>query len=252
MNEIVIILLFLLVFLVVYSALYTTTMLPETKIEKVNYTAKKETKKEFHPITTEGTAIDVPAIDKEGNGVMAKLIVETKPGIGRTLVDINQILLWVDTQDSIRIAKAMAENITGLDLSNYDIIYSVQANASAIEGPSAGAALCIATIIELENRTFNDKVTITGTLNEEGRIGRVSGITAKAKAAKEAGMELFLVPKGQKVSTSYSEEKKCERYLFTEICKTEIKQVQVNVENDVGIRVEEVENVQEALKYFLK
>lgn len=225
-------------------------MFPKTEVENITTTTESQVKKEFYPTHAEATTIDVPAIDKEGKGVMAKLSVETKPGIGRTLVDIDQILLWVDTQDSIRIAKAMAENITGIDLSDHDIIYSVQANASVIEGPSAGSALCIATILELKNRTPNNKVTITGTLNEEGRIGRVSGIIAKAKAAKEAGMEVFLVPKGQKTYTSYTKEKKCEKYLFTEICRTETKPEQVDVEKYVGIKVEEVDNVQEALKYF--
>lgn len=251
MNEIVVILICLLVFLIVYSALYTSTMFPKTEVEKTTTTMENQPKKEFYSTHTEATVLEVPAVDKDGRGVMARLSVEAKPGIGRTLVDINQILLWVDTQDSIRIAKTMAENITGINLSNQDIIYSVQANASAIEGPSAGAALCIATILELENRMTNNKVTITGTLDEEGEIGRISGVLAKAKAAKEAGMDLILVPMGQKTYTSYSEEKKCEKYLFTEICRTETKPEKVDVEKDSGIKVEEVGSIQEALKYFL-
>jgi len=251
MNEIVVILICLLVFLIAYSALFTSTMFPETEVEKTTTTTENEPKKEFNPTYTEATTIEVPAIDKDGGGVMARLSVEAKPGIGRTLVDINQILLWVDTQDSIRIAKDTAENITEIDLSHQDIIYSVQANASAIEGPSAGAALCIATILELENKTPNNKVTITGTLNEDGEIGRISGVLAKAKAAKEAGMDLILVPKGQKTYTNYTEEKKCEKYLFTEICRTGTKPEIVDIEKDSGIKIEEVGSIEEALKYFI-
>jgi hypothetical protein len=56
---------------------------------------------------------------------------------------------------------------------------------------------------------------------------------------------------GQKTYTIYSEEKKCEKYVFTEICRTETKPEQVDVEKDSGIKVEEVSNIQEALKYFL-
>jgi predicted S18 family serine protease len=226
-------------------------MFPKIEVEKTTTTIENQPKRESYSTLGEETVIEVPAVDKDGRGVMARLSVEAKPGVGRTLVDINQILLWVDTQDSIRIAKTMAENITGINLSNQDIIYSVQANASAIEGPSAGAALCIATILELENRTPNNKVTITGTLDEKGEIGRISGVLAKAKAAKEAGMDLVLVPKGQKTYTSYSEEKKCEKYVFTEICRTETKPKQVDVEKDSGIKVEEVSSIQEALKYFI-
>ncbi len=251
MNVLVIVLLCLAVFLFAYSFFYNTNIIPQTKIEKTNYSNIFQTTQEFYSSNDYATTIDVPAVDKEGKGVMAKLSVETKPGIGRTLVDINQIFLWVDTQDSIRTAKAVAKNLTGVDLSDYDIIYSVQANASVIEGPSAGAALGIVTILELENRTINKKVTITGTLSDDGKIGKVSGIVGKAEAAKNFGMDILLVPVGEKNYTTYTEEKKCENYLITEICRTETIEEKVDVEKEVGIRIEEVGSIQEALKYFL-
>lgn len=226
-------------------------MLSETKIEKKTYTEEFQYIELPNINETDATIIKVPAVDKDGNGVMALLSVEAKAGIGRTLVDINQIFFWVDTQGSIRTAKAVAANVTGLDLSKYDILYSIQADASVIEGPSAGAALSIATIAELENKTLDKRVTITGTLNEDGIIGQVSGITQKAQAAKNNGMDLMLVPKGQKIYTTYSEEKKCEQYVFTTICRTEVKPIKVNVEEEVDIGIEEINNVKEALKYFL-
>jgi predicted S18 family serine protease len=235
MNEFVIILLFFAVFLFAYSFLYNTNILPENKTE-INYSKELQPTQEFYYNYSYVTTIDAPAVDKEGSGTIVILSVEAKPGIGRTLIDINQIFLWVDTQDSIRTAKAVAKNVTGIDLSDYDIIYSVQANASAVEGPSAGAALGIATILELENMTVNKKVTITGTLSEDGKIGKVSGIVAKAEAAKDVGMEILLVPVGEKNYTSYIEEKKCENYLITEICRTETKAEEVNIEKKVGMR----------------
>ena len=251
MKEIFVIILILLVFLTVYTLLYNITMLSETKIEKKSYTEEFQFVEQPYLNETSATIIKVPAVDREGNGVMATLSVEVKPGIGRTLVDINQILFWVDTQGSIRIAKIVAANVTGLDLSKYDIIYSIQANASVIEGPSAGAAMSIATIIELENKTINKDVTISGTLDENGIIGQVAGIVAKAQAAEDNGMNLFLVPEGQKTYTTYSEEKKCGQYVFTTICRTEIKSVKVDVEEEVEIGIQEISNIKEALKYFL-
>lgn len=226
-------------------------MLSETRIEKKTYTEEFQFVEELHLNETSATIIKVPAVDREGNGVIAILSVEAKPGFGRTLVDINQILFWVDTQGSIRTAKNVAANVTGLDISKYDIIYSIQANASVIEGPSAGAAMGIATIAELENKTINKDVTITGTLGEDGDIGQVSGIVAKAQAAENNGMNLFLVPSGQKTYTTYSEEKICEQYVFTTICRTQIKPVKVDVEKEVLIDIEEIGNIKEALKYFI-
>lgn len=224
----------------------------ETRVEKKSYTEEfaLEPEQIFYVNDSSITTMRVPAIDKNGNGVIATLSVDAKPGIGRTLVDINQILFWADTQDSIRTAKIVAQDVTGIDLSKYDIIYSIQANASVIEGPSAGAAMGIATILELENRTFDEDVSITGTLNEKGEIGKVSGIVAKAEAIEVAGMNLLVVPAGQKTYTVYSEEKSCEDYLLTKICRTVTKPENVDVEEKVGIRVVEASNIQEALKYF--
>ena len=52
--------------------------------------------------TQENNAVilNVPAVDNEGNGVVTTVRVEAKPGSGRTLVDINSILFFVDTQNA--------------------------------------------------------------------------------------------------------------------------------------------------------
>lgn len=225
----------------------------ETKIEKKSYTEEIEFEAEeiSYVNSSSMTTIRVPAVDKNGNGVIATLSVDAMPGNGRILVDINQILFWVDTQDSMRTAKIVAQDVTGLDLSKYDIVYSIQANASAIEGPSAGAAMGVVTILELENRSFDGDVTITGSLDGKGEIGKVSGIVPKAEATKTAGMDLIVVPAGQKTYTVYSEEKSCEDYLVTKICRSETIPEDIDVEEKVGVRVEEASNIREALKYFL-
>jgi len=237
--------------MIVYTLIYNINTISETKIETKTYMSEIQIIPEQNFTKTESTIIRVPAVDKDGNGVMAILSVEAKRGMGRTLVDIDQIIFWGDTQNSIRTAKKVAENLTGVDVSNYDIIYSIQANASAIEGPSAGAAMGIATVLELENQSVRNDVSITGTLNDYGVIGQVSGIVEKARAAKDQGMNLFLVPKDQKMYTTYIQEKKCEKYIFTTICRTETIPKTVDVEDEVGISVIEVRNIQEALKYFV-
>jgi len=193
----------------------------------------------------------VPAVDNQGNGVATKLIVEAHPGKGRVLVDVNQLLFWVDTQYSIQTAKKVAESITNMNLSKVDLIYAIETNASLIEGPSAGAALTIATIAALENKSINHSVMITGTINPDGSIGPVGGIVAKAKAAKDVGAKLFLVPEGQATQTTYKPIQKCEHIGGWTICQTEYKEEKVNVMTQSGITVREVSNIGEALKYFI-
>ncbi|MEM5772725.1 MAG: S16 family serine protease [Candidatus Aenigmatarchaeota archaeon] len=195
--------------------------------------------------------LPVPAIDEEGKGVMTTLIVEAVPGKGRVLTDINHLLFFIDTQNSIQIAKAVAQNITGIDTSKIDLIYQIETNASAIGGPSAGAALTIATIAALENKTLNQKVGITGTINLDGSIGPVGGIEEKAKAAKEAGIEIFLVPEGQGTQVSYTPKRECKKIGPILYCTTEYLIKKVDVSESVGIQVREISNIKEALKYFL-
>ncbi len=197
-------------------------------------------------------AINIPAVDNEGNGVITKLKVQTLPGEGRTLVNVDNLLFWVDTQFSIRVAKEVAKNITQLNLSGIDLIYDIETNASAIEGQSAGAALTVATIAALENKTVNQDVIITGTINPDGGIGPIGGVFAKAKAAKDVGATLFLVPEGQGIQVNYIPERKCEKVGPMTFCSTEYKQEKIDISNDIGIAVKEVSNIQDALKYFIE
>lgn len=195
--------------------------------------------------------IKVPAVDKDEKGVATDLLVKVTPGTGKTLVDINGLLFWVDTQNSIRMAKLVAEEYTKIDADSYDITYSVNADAALIGGESAGTALTIATIAALQNKQINDAVMITGTINHDGSIGPVGAILEKAKAAKENGAEIFLVPLLQKGEINYEEKEHCEKFGLTEWCTTERIPVKVDIAQEAGLEVKEVGNIAEAVEYFI-
>lgn len=194
--------------------------------------------------------ISVPAVDKDGKGVTTTLKVELIPGEGRILTNINQLLFWVDTQYSIQTAEMVAKNITKTDLSKIDLIYTIETDASLIEGPSAGAALAIATIAAIENKSISPKISITGTINPDGTIGQVGGIIEKARVSKEAGATLFLVPEGQGLLKNYSPVKKCEKIKSFTFCTIEYKELDINVISEYGIVIVEVATIRDALKYF--
>jgi uncharacterized protein len=217
---------------------------------------KTEIKKEIQLSTNYSTQeryvkIYVPAVDNEGKGVATVLKVGIKPGDGKVLVDVNNILFWLDTQQSIQTAKRVAEEVTKVDLSKFDLIYSLEnINASVVEGPSAGAALTIATIAVIEGKELTTKVMITGTINPDGSIGPVGGIIPKAQAAKEIGTTTFLVPEGQGTQVNYVPEEKCEQMGYFTFCTTIYKKKIENVGKSVGIDVVEVKDIREAMKYF--
>jgi uncharacterized protein len=194
----------------------------------------------------------VPAVDKDGHGVATELTVETKPGLGRILTNIDKLVFWVDTQTSIQIARTVAENYTGVDMGSTDMIYTINTNnASVIGGPSAGAALTLATIAALEHRQLNHSIMITGTINDDGSIGPIGGVLEKAKAARSVGATLFLVPVGEGTETVMEPVEKCvqkPQYIY---CETKYQTSEVNIGASAGIEVKEVANVTEAVKYFL-
>ncbi len=194
----------------------------------------------------------VPAVDEEGNGVATELVVSMRPGEGMVLVDVNQLLFWVDTQHSIRTAKDVAQNITKFNLHATDLTYSIETNASLIGGPSAGAALTVATVALLENKSLNEEVVMTGTINPDGSIGQVGEILAKARASKDVGAMLFLVPVGQAVETTYKQVRNCENYGLIRYCTNDYLAEEIDVEKEAGIAVREVATVSDALSYLLK
>lgn len=248
-------LIIILIFLVILNTLL--------KVSQKEETPETENKEELIPdirLTNSFFSLDgstrvsmyLPAVDAEGKGANTILTVEATPGTGRTLTNIDSLLFWADTQHSIRIARKVAENITGKRMEDYDIIYTINANASLIGGPSAGAALAIATISALEGKKPREDVMITGSINHDGSLGPVSSILEKARIAKEKGAALFLVPLLQSREVIYEESENCEIFGATNICTTETRPKRVEVELESGVKVAEVASVQEAMKYFFE
>lgn len=214
-------------------------------------TIKIVEKVEFTPANAYSVSLSVPAVDSEGKGVAVSFVIETRNGTGKVLTNIDKLLFWVDTQQSIQIAKSVAEEITKINASGMDLTYTIDTNATIIGGPSAGAALTLATIAALQNKKINESVSVTGTINPDGTIGKVGGVLEKAQAAKSVGIKLFLVPKGQGKESYLKPKEKCvERPGFV-YCETTYSRVDVDISENAGIQVKEVENVEDAVKYFL-
>ncbi len=201
-----------------------------------------------------GTAtINLPAVDNKGNGVVSALVVEVKPGSGKVLTDIDKLLFWTDTQQSIQIARDVAAKKTGADLTKLDIVYGLRTDrATVVGGPSAGAALTVATIAALEGKQLKKDIIITGMIEPDGSVGRVGGILEKAGAAKAVGAKLFLVPKGEGIQTYVKPEEQCERQFGLLICETTYKKITVSVGESLGIEIKEVSNIEEAAAYLLE
>lgn len=74
--------------------------------------------------------------------------------------------------------------------------FQIDFNLANIGGPSAGLMFSLAVVDKLTTGDLNDGKFIagTGTIDSEGKVGSIGGITHKMLAAHEAGATVFLVP----------------------------------------------------------
>lgn len=100
-------------------------------------------------------------------------------------------------KDSVFNAASVIRKVLGLDLNDYDVHINVVGGGN-IDGPSAGAAICLAIISALENKPLRQDVAITGEISIQGKIKPVGGVIEKIYGAKQAGMKKVLVPKDNK------------------------------------------------------
>lgn len=220
--------------------------------EPANYTKVNQTY--FEPVERPpplGVKTHLVAVTREGRGIISPVWVKAERGTGRILVDVENLLFWVDTQYSMRIAGKVAKEQLGIPPTKYDLTYSISTNASLVGGPSAGAPLTLATMAALQNQSLKEDVIMTGKINPDGTVGKVGGILEKARAAKREGFEKFLVPEDQLTQTRYKRRRECNEVGTFQICQTEYVSRRINVEEKVGINLVEVKNISQALNYFI-
>nr|QNO44251.1 Lon protease [Methanosarcinales archaeon ANME-2c ERB4]QNO44742.1 Lon protease [Methanosarcinales archaeon ANME-2c ERB4] len=142
-------------------------------------------------------SVMLPAVySSEEIGVLANLTVWVTDGTGHVFVDTKPFA-QVDMQGSARLSSMVACDITGTDSEAHDFFYVIHANSPVIGGPSAGAAMTVATVAALENWTVDPGVVMTGMINPDGSIGAVGGIPAKLNVSVRHGAHTFLIPPGQ-------------------------------------------------------
>ncbi len=159
--------------------------------------------------------------DKEGIPIL--LQIQMKSGEGRVLIDTEGVLLEPNVQSTVKTAFQVAQNISGADLRKKDIIFRIVNSFNetlVLSGESAGAAMTVGLVALVTGRQVKQGVVITGEINEDGSLGKVSQIEPKAEAAKRANATTFLVPQGQAVRIE-------------------------------GISVVEVSDIHEAMRYIL-
>lgn len=148
------------------------------------------------------TEYAVMAVDENNEGHLIPLEVIIKSGKGNLFMNVANVLFDETLQSSAQTAIFVAREVSRKSLSDKDVLINIEApvqeQKASISGGSAGAAMTLAAIAAIQDKTIRKDVFITGTIREDHTIGRIGGARAKALAAKENGAVMFLVPAGQK------------------------------------------------------
>lgn len=183
-------------------------------------------------------------------GILADLEVELRQnGEGRVFIS-SMPLTKVDTQASARLAKETACNILNKNCSKHDFVYIVRSDSPMVGGPSAGASMTVATLALLTNKSLNQSVMITGTINPDGSIGPVGGLMEKARAAYNGGGRFLLIPDGQKIIQTTKTERERTGPIITEEIQTEEINLQEYALKNWGMNVKEISDIKGAYKYY--
>lgn len=166
------------------------------------------------------------AVDDNDVGHLVPLEVILKEGKGNLFINVAKVRYDETLQSSAQTAIHVARDVSKTSLANKDIFINIKSPSEVedliISGGSAGGAIALAAIALMEGRTLRSDVLITGTIREDHTIGKISAARAKALAAKDNGATIFLVPEEQKSDVG-----------------------------DIGIDVEEVKTIEDAVRYAI-
>ncbi len=195
----------------------------------------------------------VPAVyqspDGTLTGTLGNLTVEVEKGEGLVYFSADP-LTQIDTQGAARTAALVASYLLNVDPRSLNFYYRLESGSTIVGGPSAGAAMTVATVAAILGKGVRQDVIITGMINLDGTIGPVGGIPQKLQAAADAGAKTFLVPAGQEIV----EEEVPKQVRIGPLVMTTLERRKVNVSElgaELGVRVVEVSNIEEALNHML-
>ncbi|MBM2852848.1 MAG: hypothetical protein HW420_1395 [Candidatus Nitrosotenuis sp.] len=191
--------------------------------------------------------------DVRYEGTVMNITVDIRNGTGLVLVN-TEIPTGVDFQTSAKTAVQVAQGYTDANISNKDIIFSITAKNNdelqAVDGQSAGMAMTVLLVMEIEDRPINDKVLLTGTIQPDGSIGPIGGVAEKADAAGKYGADTFIVPKGQAITLVQECQESREGPFLYKSCKSEAKPLSPITEEKYGMNVVEATDLKSVLYYF--
>jgi ATP-dependent Lon protease len=105
-------------------------------------------------------------------------------------------------KDSVFNALTVVKNLTGKDISNYDIHVNMVGGGN-VDGPSAGTAILTAIISAIEGWQVPQDIAMTGEVSIRGKVKGVGGVFEKIFGARQGGIKKVLIPKDNLIDIPY-------------------------------------------------
>lgn len=139
------------------------------------------------------------AVSEDGKGLTAEMTLKVAAGSGEVFIEAEPVTK-LDTRISTGLAKEIACESLGIadKCRGSDFFFRIDANASLIGGPSAGAAAAALSAAAVEGLGINQSIAVTGTINSGGLVGEVGGLKQKIDAAAHDGITTVLIPVGER------------------------------------------------------
>ncbi len=152
----------------------------------------------------DGTAVDTaeeiaPLIQAHRPGETAQISIERDGAAMDVAVRLGDRTQAVADGSGTRRETVAYAGVVSQTLYDWSFPVDVEIDTERVSGPSAGLAFALAIVDELSpgDLTGGAKVAITGSIEADGSVSPVGGVTQKAVTARDAGATVMLVPVGE-------------------------------------------------------
>ena len=101
-------------------------------------------------------------------------------------------------REAVRNISAVIKRHMHRDIASYDIHVQFIQTYGGLEGDSASISVAVGVISAMEGIPVRQDIAMTGSLSVRGMVLPVGGVTAKVKAAVEAGIKFVIIPESNK------------------------------------------------------
>jgi len=169
-------------------------------LEQQMVTKYLEEKKDYDVFLTKGIAVgrvNGLAVSGEGDaGLIMPIEAEVAPAASRAegkLIATGK--LGEIAREAVQNVSAIIKNLSGKDIWKHDLHIQFMQTYEGVEGDSASVSVATAVISALERIPVRQDLAMTGSLSVRGEVLPVGGVSAKVRAAIQAGFKEVIIPK---------------------------------------------------------